>query len=646
MGVSRAIKILALTFALMAMCLGIASAAPGPTFVESTVAANSLAAQTNPEMDGRYVVFEQKPILAGTDSDIVAYNIQTGTPTNLSDPTDNDISQINPDIAGSLVVWQSPLFGHPQVFIHDILWGSTQQLTSKASNLTTPRISGHQIVWHDSVEDSLWWHDYFTPQYENYEVLGSVGAEPGAFDIDCDRIVFAKQSGGDYDIYMWTIGESQTEKIYTLAATEVTQLRLHWDTMAISYENAGPHVDIVNTRTGERTNSSTQAAGGDVFHDRRGWENRLAGNISISDDNEWSTSIGGFDAIAETEPAVFGSRFAYVRESGAGDVYLSSTETEVERIFGANRYETAVRVSEEYFAASNKAVLCTGENFPDALSAAPWARHIDAPLLLTPRDKVPQSVMNELARLGVVQVWIVGGDSVVSSAVTKQLSDAGYVPRRELQGTDRYETSAKIAQYLHAAQIADGGTPSDTAYFARGDSFADALAVSPVAASQYSPILLVKTDSLPAATMGALQSMSTKYGVIVGGTDVVGPNVEIAIETILTANLGSNSPASRWDGPDRYATAVQVVDSAVKSHLIDMDTVVIATGLNFPDALGAGAAMGSYGSPILLTAPGTLPASVKTLLTQSATQIGRVDFVGGSDVVSDAVKTTVSGVLQ
>ncbi len=198
-------------------------------------------------------------------------------------------------------------------------------------------------------------------------------------------------------------------------------------------------------------------------------------------------------------------------------------------------------------------VLCTGENFPDALAAAPWARYLKGPVLLTRRTSVPKVVMDEIERLGAVNVWIVGAEGAVSSAVHAQLLGAGLDVNRELQGSDRYATAAKIATFLHDAVTA-GGRPCDSAFVVRGDAFPDALAVAPVAAATYSPIVLVRSHApLPAASENVFQSLYIKYAYIVGETDVIDEEVELAIEALTIANLGAYSPPVRWAGSDRYA---------------------------------------------------------------------------------------------
>ena len=73
----------------------------------------------------------------------------------------------------------------------------------------------------------------------------------------------------------------------------------------------------------------------------------------------------------------------------------------VSRYWGANRYETAVAVSEAVFPVGAGVVfVVTGVNFPDAVSAGPVAGMLNVPILLVTGTSVPSSTASELERLG------------------------------------------------------------------------------------------------------------------------------------------------------------------------------------------------------------------------------------------------------
>jgi len=97
-------------------------------------------------------------------------------------------------------------------------------------------------------------------------------------------------------------------------------------------------------------------------------------------------------------------------------------------------------------------------------------------------------------------------------------------------------------------------------------------------------------------------------------------------------HLATGMTVDRIGGTDRYAVAINIAQAAYPSGAPD---VYVATGLNFPDALSAGAAAAKNSSPVLLTDPNTLGADVAAEIT--ALHPGRIIVVGGTGSVSDAV---------
>jgi hypothetical protein len=149
-----------------------------------------------------------------------------------------------------------------------------------------------------------------------------------------------------------------------------------------------------------------------------------------------------------------------------------------ERVAGGNRYATAIALSQAAFGAGSvqTAVVASGEDDPDALTAAGLAGVFECPLLLTARSRVPDGVITELNRLGAETVVIVGGGAAVGDDVAATLSGAGFAVER-IQGADRYSTARAVAERMET----ELGALPETAFVVRSDGYADALAVSPVA---------------------------------------------------------------------------------------------------------------------------------------------------------------------
>jgi putative cell wall-binding protein len=656
MGVSRAVRAVLLTCLIASVSAAGVPAVGVPTFSEKVIAGGSspiiAPTQANPEMDGRYIVYEYTPGIdtGAVDTDIRVYDLGSGSSYEASDRTgDNDVDDTNPDISIDTVVYQSTLSGHLNVYLYNMTWYNWRAVTNETHAQRGPRISGRYVIWHDAGTNALKYYDVDWPQYMNQQIPGTVGVYSASWDIDGDTVVFARKHGaGDFTFYKWTVWSDATPEAFAThpGAGDVADVRLHNGRISYTY---GAGLDNVGVRF-IREGPLSEAPGwhdADVFHEMWACEIGSSDDILFVHSGVWSTVLGSATR-ADTNPSVFGNRVAFERDVNNGDIIMaSSSEPLVDRTAGVTRYDTAAAVSAEYFrAGADSVVLCTGENFPDALAAAPWARFLKAPVLLTRRTIVPDSVMDEIRRLGATNVWIIGGETAVSSAVKTQLEAAALTVNRELQGADRYATSAKIAWFLYDAVIADGRPFSNMAFVARGDSFADALSVAPVAAATYSPIVLVRTQApLPPASADVFKFLPIQEAYIAGGTDVVSEDVELAIEAWTTHHLGSNSPATRMAGHDRYDTSVRVAQLAASMNWVDLDTVGVATGLNFPDALGGGAALGTYGSPLVLTRPNTLPPEVLDMLTERGFEIGRVDIFGGSDVVSEGVRSTIVGLM-
>ncbi|HEX6139727.1 MAG TPA: cell wall-binding repeat-containing protein, partial [Candidatus Limnocylindria bacterium] len=100
------------------------------------------------------------------------------------------------------------------------------------------------------------------------------------------------------------------------------------------------------------------------------------------------------------------------------DAYTAGTVT---RLAGADRYSTAVAVSQANFSTAATVFIATGANFPDALAGGPVAGIGGSPLLLVPGGWVPSVVQQEMLRLHPSTLIVLGSTGVVSDAAVDQL---------------------------------------------------------------------------------------------------------------------------------------------------------------------------------------------------------------------------------
>ena len=118
------------------------------------------------------------------------------------------------------------------------------------------------------------------------------------------------------------------------------------------------------------------------------------------------------------------------------------------------------------------------------------------------------------------------------------------------------------------------------------------------------------------------------------GTDV---SVQVRADRDVTVTAHFRMASSlRVSGNDRYGTMAEIVKRAFPKGC---DTVVLASGANWPDALAASSLAGAMDCPVLLTDPDRLNGTTAELL--SSLGVKNVIIVGGTSSVSDAVKSAV-----
>ena len=188
----------------------------------------------------------------------------------------------------------------------------------------------------------------------------------------------------------------------------------------------------------------------------------------------------------------------------------------VERISGPDRYGTAAAVSARAFETGKggTVLVASGEDFPDAVAAAPAAAMSGAPLLLVAHDYLPTKTATELVRLRPARVVVVGSTASVSAAVLTAIDSL--VPTVErVTGADRYAVARAVADRFFPQ--------ATTVVAASGETYMDGLAAAPLAAARAAPILYLQAgDQLPVSTRAELIARKPTRIVIAGSvTEII-----------------------------------------------------------------------------------------------------------------------------
>lgn len=212
------------------------------------------------------------------------------------------------------------------------------------------------------------------------------------------------------------------------------------------------------------------------------------------------------------------------------DLKLQAGITDVQRIGGADRYETDSLIAQRLGSpAAKQAIMATGENYPDALASSPLSTYKGMPILLVKKDTIPEAVKAQLKNLGITRTIIVGGSDVVSDSIATWLDSNGY-PSTRLSGDDRYKTALAISNYA----LEQGLDPSKL-FIATGENFPDALSISPLAAKNESLSILSRKDFLETDIKDWLADNKDKiYKIyIIGGTGAISDEVMQEIGKII-----------------------------------------------------------------------------------------------------------------
>lgn len=196
---------------------------------------------------------------------------------------------------------------------------------------------------------------------------------------------------------------------------------------------------------------------------------------------------------------------------------------------------------------------------------------------------------------------------------------------KRIGGKDRYEVSTGVSKVLE-----DQGAYAGTVIIARGDLYTDALSGGPLAALEGAPVLLTGTKALPSTTISELNRINPDKAIILGGTGSVSSNVESQLRSLGIQTI------QRIGGKDRFEVSAGVAKQMAEYA----DTAIIASGLNFPDALSASGMAGYAGMPILLVGTSTVPDSIQAFIKNNP-DIKNFIIVGGPATVSDSVKTKI-----
>ncbi len=300
------------------------------------------------------------------------------------------------------------------------------------------------------------------------------------------------------------------------------------------------------------------------------------------------------------------------KESSGGNSYTPvPIVTKTNYLVGSNRYDTSVKISKEGWDNVDNVVLINSSSISDALSATPFAKAKNAPILLTQNNNLNQLTENEINRLGAKNIYIIGGFNSVDASIEKYLKDKGLNIIR-ISGNDRYDTSIKLAKELNKEN------KLSKLVLVNGEKgLVDAVSMGAVSAKEKMPILLINETDDMKAIEELIDNKDISKSYVVGG------------DSLFNKDIGDKLPyVIRISGEDRVETNSKVIDYFYDNNVLN-NLYIAKNGENreddLVDALSVGVLAGKTESPVLLVGDG-IKDSQKSLINKrefrNITQIG------------------------
>lgn len=270
---------------------------------------------------------------------------------------------------------------------------------------------------------------------------------------------------------------------------------------------------------------------------------------------------------------------------------------------------------------SDTAVLVRDDDYADSLVSGPLAAELNAPILLTPNQAMNIKTLNQLVQRGFKRVIIVGNTAAVSRRVAQTITAAGFQVER-LGGNTRYATATAVADRI--LQIR--GAHNSTVFLATGKNYPDALTASAAAIKQRGVVLLTPRSRVDSETKAWVKSAKSGSRHAIGGP---------AVSTIDRYGV---TVTQKVMGKNRYQTAAAVASTFFPPGPA---RVVIATGMDFPDATVATAITAKTGAPVTLTPATRLAPITGKYLHASKRSLRKVDVLGGNAAVNPRVEAEI-----
>lgn len=303
----------------------------------------------------------------------------------------------------------------------------------------------------------------------------------------------------------------------------------------------------------------------------------------------------------------------YGAYNGESSESVESKLPSVTEIIGADRYDTAAKISKKGWKSSSKVVIVNGEKELEGIISNPLAATYNAPILLAGQSKIRNTTLTELKRLNPSEVIIIGGNSSIGSNSEKLIKNT--VPSAKI---NRIEGSAVSELSINIAKKIDSISNVSKVYVAGEYGEADALSVVSKAAEEKSPIIVTSRNSVNPTVKNWIKSNSIKSAYFLGEDAVISDKVIREIDSVISENVSKN----RIGGENRNQTNAKVIKTLYPQS--EYNTVFVTKNRPLADAISIGIYAAKTKSPIVIAGQSLDSEQISILDSKKTKSIYRV----------------------
>ena len=194
----------------------------------------------------------------------------------------------------------------------------------------------------------------------------------------------------------------------------------------------------------------------------------------------------------------------------AGDNFTPSTDASDNSPASSSPDDSKQQAKEPAPTAPRDLLVCSGANYPDALSASGTGKAI---LLVDKGLTAEQKAYLKKNKSTFKNIYIIGGSVAVSEKIANQVANYGLCKR--IEGKDRYRTSIAVARNLYrSSQLQE-------VVLASGENFPDGLVGGPLAYSKGCPLILTHNKSFMPTYQFLVKRANIKAATILGGASLI-----------------------------------------------------------------------------------------------------------------------------